>query len=280
MDPPKDLKKPVPWRAITLKSGSLRLLNCTVSETTKQGTTGIVMDAPGQLVVRNSLLVGGKAGIEIVANDRQEFVLDNSIMFSPAGIVVTIDEKTRQPAKLSLAMTNSVFQVKEVLVTPDVKGTIDVTSRLCVYQADTIGSNFLVSATENKGRSWKGTLNLYDLKSWIGAGGKALGAVTDAKSWIKFWGNAETESYKGAAPFASAGLRQIGSFTHEVSPQDWQLEFPPTAEAALVRNRVGINSYLAGPGQPFDQYRDTISYSDWVKGRLDLAAVDSQAGTK
>jgi hypothetical protein len=280
MDPPKDSKKPIPWRAITLKSGSLRLLNCTVSETTKQGTTGIVMDAPGQLVVRNSLLVGGKAGIEIVANDRQELVFDNSIMFSPAGIVVTIDEKTRQPAILSLAMTNSVFQVKEVLVTPNVKGTIDVSSRLCVYQADTIGSNFLVSASEIKGRSWKGALNLYDLKSWIGAGGKALGTVTDAKSWIKFWGNAETESYKGAAPFASAGLRQIGSFTHEVSPQDWQLEFPPTAEAALVRNRVGINSYLAGTGQPFDQYRDTISYSDWVKGRLDLAAIDSQAGTK
>ena len=39
-------------------------------------------------------------------------------------------------------------------------------------------------------------------------------------------------------------------------------------------------TYLAGTGQPFDQYRDTISYSDWVKGRLDLAAIDSRAGTK
>ena len=280
MDPPKDIKMPLPWRAITVKSGSLRLLNCTVSETTKQGTTGVLMEAPGQLVIRNSLLVGGKAGVEFVAHDKQELIFDNSIVFSQGGIVISNDEKSKKPADLSLAMTNSVFQVKEVLVTPKLKGTVDVTSRLCVYQADTIGSNFLASAGDTKGRSWKGALNLYELKTWVGSGGKAVDTVTDAKGWIKFWGNVESDSYKATAPFVAASLRQIGSFTHEFSPQDWQMDFSPTAEAMLVRNRVGINSYLAGPGQPFDQYRDTISYSDWVKGRLDLAAVDAGAGVK
>ena len=93
-------------------------------------------------------------------------------------------------------------------------------------------------------------------------------------------GNVETESYKGTASFTAAGLRQVGSFAHEVNTQDWQMEFTPTAEAALVRNRVGINSYLAGPGQPYDQYRDTISYSDWTKGHLDLVAVDSADAAK
>ena len=280
MDPPKDIKKPLPWRAITVKSGSLRLLNCTVSETAKQGTTAIITEVPGQLVVRNSLLVGGKAGIEFVANDKQELVFDNSIVFSLGGVVISSDEKSKKPANISLALTNSVFQVKEVLVTPKLKGTVDVTSRLCVYQADTIGANFLAAASDTKGRSWKGALNLYELRSWIGSGGKSIDTVTDAKTWIKFWGNVETDSYKGAAPFGAAALRQVGSFSHEFNTQDWQMEFPPTAEAALVRNRVGINSYLAGPGQPFDQYRDTISYSDWGKGRLDLAAVDSGDGAK
>lgn len=280
MDPPKDIKKPLPWRAVTVKSGSLRLLNCTVSESTKQGTVGVAMEAPGQLVVRNSLLVGGKAGVEFIANDRQELVFDNSIVFSLGGIVVSNDEKSTKPANVSLALTNSVFQAKEVLVTPKLKGTVDVSSRLCVYQADTIGSNFLASAGDAKGRSWKGALNLYDVKSWIGAGGKATDTVTDAKNWIKFWGNVETESYKGTAPFTAAGLRQVGSFSHELNTQDWQMEFSPTAEAALVRNRVGINSYLAGPGQPYDQYRDTISYSDWSKGRLDLVAADSADAAK
>src|SRR5205823_587182 len=102
IDPPKDIKKPLPWRAITVKSGTLRLLNCTVSETTKQGTTGIVMEAPGQLVVRNSLLVGGKAGIEFVANGKQELVFDNSVVFSLGGVAVSNDEKTKKPSELAL----------------------------------------------------------------------------------------------------------------------------------------------------------------------------------
>lgn len=280
MDPPKDIKKPLPWRAVTVKSGSLRLLNCTVSETTKQGTVGVAVEAPGQLVVRNSLLVGGKAGVEFVANDKQELIFDNSIVYSLGGVVISNDEKSKKPADVALALTNSVFQVKEVLVTPKLKGTVGVTSRLSVYQADTIGANFLASAGDSKGRSWKGALNLYDLKTWVGAGGKAIDTVTDSKSWIKFWGNVETESYKGTASFTAAALRQVGSFAHEVNTQDWQMEFTPTAEAALVRNRVGINSYLAGPGQPYDQYRDTISYSDWTKGHLDLVAVDSADAAK
>ncbi len=278
MDPPKDIKKPLPWRAITVKSGSLRLLNCTVSETTKQGTVSVMLEAPGQLVVRNSLLVGGKAGVEIVGNGKQELVFDNSIIFSQGCIAISNDEKSKKPADVTLNLTNSAFQAKEVIVAPKLKGTVNVTSRSCVYQADTLGSNFLATAGDSKGRSWKGELNLYELKSWVGAGGKPNDNLTDVKSWIKFWGNAETESYKGGVPFSSAGLRQVGSFTHEFNPQDWQLEFTPTAEAALVRNRVGINSYLAGPGQPFDQYRDTISYSDWSKGRLDLASVDAGEG--
>ena len=52
----------------------------------------------------------------------------------------------------------AVFQVKEVLITPKLKGSVDVTSRLCVYQADTMGSNLLASASDTKGRSWKGAL--------------------------------------------------------------------------------------------------------------------------
>jgi hypothetical protein len=31
---------------------------------------------------------------------------------------------------------------------------------------------------------------------------------------------------------------------------------------------------VSGPGQTYDQYRETIGYSDWQKGRLDLTATD------
>ncbi len=74
------------------------------------------------------------------------------------------------------------------------------------------------------------------------------------------------------------GLRQIGNYSHECNPQDWQLEFPADTDATLVRARVGVNSYLAGPGMPFDQYRETIAYSDWLKGRLDLTALERPSG--
>ena len=69
MDPPT-VKQPVPWRAINVKAGSLRLLNCVVSQANKQGMTGIVAEAPGRLVVRNTLFVGVTAGIEFVAGER------------------------------------------------------------------------------------------------------------------------------------------------------------------------------------------------------------------
>jgi len=271
MDPPT-LKAPVPWRAITVKSGSLRLLNCTVSESNKQGTTGVIVEAPGRFIVRNCLLVGGKAGIEFVANGAQELIFDNSIIFSNAGILVSSDAKSKQPVELSLSLSNSVIQVKEFLQTPKIAGKIDVASRLSVFQADTLGSTLLASANDNKGRSWGGTLNLYHVTQWIGSGGKAVGNIKDIKSWIKFWGNSESNSFSRIAPFV--GLRQIGSFSHECSPQDWQLEFPADADALLTQARVGVNSYLAGPGQPFDQYRETIAYSDWLKGRLELTEIN------
>lgn len=272
IDPPKDFKKPIPWRAITVKSGSLTLLNCSISETSKQGTTAIVNEGPGKVAVRNCLLVGGKAAVELVGDGKQELTIDNTVVFSNGGIVVSNDEKTKQPAEVEIDIANSVFQVKEVVLAPKLKGKIDVTSRLTVYQADWIGSTFLASLSDKKDRSWKGSINLYDVKQWIGANGKPSPDVSDSKQWIKYWGNAETDSYKMTAPFIGAGLRQVGNFNHECSPQDWQMEFPPQAEAVFQRSRVGVNSYLAGPGQPFDQYRETIAYSEWLRGRTDLTA--------
>ena len=270
IDPPKDFKKPLPWRAITVKSGSLRLLNCSISETTKQGTTALVSEGPGKVVVRNCLLVGGNAAVELVGNGQQQLAIDNTVVFSNGGIVVSNDDKTKKPAEVEIDITNSVFQVKEVVLTPKLKGKIDVTSRLNVYQADWIGSNFLASLSDKKDRSWKGSINLYDVKQWIGANGKPSPDINDSKTWIKYWGNVEIDSYKMTAPFIGAGLRQVGNFNHELSPQDWQMEFPPQAEPVFQRSRVGVNSYLAGPGQPFDQYRETIAYSDWLRGRTDL----------
>lgn len=276
MDTPTSSKQPIPWRGITVKSGSLRLLNCTISENNKQGMCAIVDEAPGRLVVRNCLLIGGKAGIEFAGTEKQSLVLDNSVVFSNAGIIVTADSKSKSPVNLSLELVNSAFQTKtDVLQVPSkLAGTIDVTSRLCVFQSDWIGSTFLPAPDDTKGRSWKGSINLYDVKQWIGSDRKSPAKISDAKGWMKFWKNAESGAFKGTAPFI--GYRQFGSFAHDASAQDWQLEFPGNADAVLQQSRVGVNSYQAGPGQPYDLYRETIAYSDWLKGRLDLAAADAR----
>jgi hypothetical protein len=269
-DPPT-LKTPVPWRAICLKSGSLRLLNCEISESNKQGMTGVVVEAPGRFIVRNSMFVGGKAAIEFVGNDEQELVLDNSIIFSNAGVVLSSDPKSKKALEMNIEVVNSVLQVKEVLQTPKYNGKLAVTTRLSVYQADWIGASLLPSASSTKDRSWAGTLNLYDVKQWVGAAGKASSSAPDFKGWRKLWGNAETDSFSRAVNFMA--LIQQNSYQHKYSPQDWQLNLPADADALLVRARVGINSYLTGPGVTFDQYRETIAYSDWIKGRLDLTAL-------
>jgi hypothetical protein len=269
-DPPT-LKTPVPWRAISLKSGSLRLLNCEISESNKQGMTGVVIEAPGRFIVRNSMFVGGKAALEFVGNDEQELVIDNSIIFSNAGIVLSSDPKSKKPCEMNIELLNSVFQVKEVLQSPKFNGKLAVTSRLSVFQADWVGASILPSASSTKDRSWSGGLNLYDVKQWAGAGGKASAGAADFKGWRKLWGNAETDSFSRPVNFMA--LIQSNSYQHKYSAQDWQLNLPADADALLVRARVGINSYLAGPGTTFDQYRETIAYSDWMRGRLDLTAL-------
>jgi hypothetical protein len=276
MDTPAG-KQPIPWRGVTIKSGSLRLLNCTISETNKQGMSAIVDEAPGRLVVRNSLLIGGKAGIEFAGTEKQNLVLDNSMIFSNAGFLLTRDPQSKSPVDLSLEMVNSAIQAKSdvVQLPPKLAGTIEVTSRLCAYQADWLSSTFLPAPDDAKGRSWKGSVNLYDVTQWIGSDRKSPAKISDAKGWMKFWKNGETGAVKGTAPFI--GHRQFGSFAHDTSAQDWQLEFPANADVLLQRSRVGVNSYQAGPGQPYDLYRETIAYSDWLKGRLDLAAADAPA---
>ncbi|MSR57288.1 MAG: hypothetical protein EXS05_06420 [Planctomycetaceae bacterium] len=267
MEPP-EIKPPVPWRAVTVKSGSLRLLNCTISEANRRGSTGVVVETAGRTIVRNCVFSGGKAAIELVTNGRQELTFDNSVAFSNAGIVVSQDSETKAPAEVALTMTNSVFQVKEAIVSPKLEGTLDVSSRLCVYQADWIGSNLLAGPSDKKGRSWKGEWNVYDVKQWVGSAGKpAAAGIKDIKGWIKLWGGAESNSYNRVTPFA--GRKRMGDFSHDANPQDWQLDLGADADTLLQRARSGVDGFLAGPGAAFDQYRETIAYSDWIKRKLD-----------
>ena len=277
-DPPQT-RQPVPWVSVDVKSGSLRMLNCAVTDTNpKGGITGIRMQSPGTLIIRNSMFVGGAAAIEVVANGKQNLIVDNSIIFSLAAINLHNDEKSKKPADVTLNFQNSSIQVKEVLQTPKLTGKVDVNSHLTVYQADALGMSFLPSATSAQGRTWRGKLNVYDVKQWIGSGGKPVAAVTDIKSWEKFWGDKDKPSFQRIASFL--GIRQVGNFSHDAYAQDWQCDMTRGLDAELQRNSVGINAYFTGPGNTFHQYRETIGYTDWIKGQLDLPDIEDPSAAK
>jgi len=268
MDPPK-LKNPVDWRVITVKSGALRLLNCALTEGNRQETAGILLESAGVLVVRNSLLSASRAAVHVAPRGRQEVRFENSVAFGPLGFLVRASAAGSAQPDLLLRFQNSAFQVRELLHCAKLEGTIEVDARASVFQADWIGSNLLTAADQTRGRGWNGALNLYDVKQWVGAAGKPAGPK-DLKGWLRLWGNTEKDAFARVAPFV--GLRQVGNYSHDLNAQDWQIELPESAEPALRRARVGVNAYLAGPGAAFDQFRETIDYSNWVRGGTDLAA--------
>jgi len=264
MDAPKDPPL-VPWSAITVEGGELRLLNCAVSESGNQGTP-IAWRAAGQLVVRNSQLMGGRAAVDVSGAGEQELVFDNSLAFSEAGLTLRGSEPSQ---RFGLRARHAVFHVKEVLACPDYAGEISVDTATSAFRADWLSQNLLKTGKDPRaGRSWQGSVNLYDVKQWVGVAGQPA-AIKEAKDWVKYWKLGETDAVKRTAPFT--GTRRLGSYSHEANIQDWQLEFPATAEAALARNRVGVISYVAGPGPGYDQYRETIGYTFWRGNRLELS---------
>lgn len=277
MDPPA-FKQPVPWRAVAVLKGSLRVLNCGISEINKQGTVAVSLETDGQLVVRNSVLVGGRAGIEIVAKGKQSAVIDNTVVYSNGGVRAINDPKTKAPADISLSIINSVFQTKDVFLAPQLAGTLAIDSRMNAFQSDWIGLTLLSAPGTTKGRTWSGMANIYDVKNWIGAGGKPVSSVNDPATWAAFWKIAEPTSSKRVAAFT--GLRQAGNFSHECHSQDWTLQLPPDAETDLQKSGVGINPYLCGPGAAYDQYRDTINYTEWLQGRLGLSHLEGAKPAK
>jgi hypothetical protein len=264
MDAPKDPPL-VPWSIMTVEGGELRLLNCALSEAGSLGTP-IAWRAPGQMVVRNSQLMGGRTALEISGSGEQELVFDNSLAFSETGLLLNGGDSAK---RFAVRARHAVFQVKEVMAIPDYSGEIAVDTATSAFRADWLSQNFLNAGKDPRaGRSWQGSVNLYDVKQWIGVKGQPA-AIKETKDWIKYWKLGETDAVKRTAPFT--GTRRLGSYSHEANIQDWQLEFPSTAEAALVRNRVGVISYVAGPGPGYDQYRETIGYTFWRGNRLELS---------
>jgi hypothetical protein len=264
MDPPKTTG--VDWSGVAVDSGTLRILNCTISEGARQGFAAVMASGPCRVEVRNSQLTGGRAAIEITPGGAQDVQVDNSVLFSNAGIVV---KKGTQPGeKLTLALNRSVVQAPQIFVLPSPATPIDFISNGVAYYGDALGAAFLPSRAGHEGLTWTGIDNLYDLQKWVGFQGTLSTAIKDAKTWNEFWGGTDVNAEARIITFS--GKRRHGAFDHEIPPDHY--EFASTSQVYGYRKKVGINPLVLGPGYPFAIFREGFDYSAWKSGGAAVAS--------
>ncbi|MFV0446657.1 MAG: hypothetical protein ACK5Q5_24055, partial [Planctomycetaceae bacterium] len=264
-DPPKTAGK-VDWIGVAVEGGNLRMLNCSVAEANRQGYTAVSVSTPGRVEIKNSMLIGGRSAIEIISNGQQEIVVDNSILFSSKGLSVIPGKQPGEAIKMELH--RSAVQASEIFDFAKVATPIEIDSRGVAYQGDALGSNFLSSRSGSNGRKWTGEYNIYDLKRWVGYQGTPNPSITDAKSWSRFWGDADVTADSRIITFN--GKRRQGAFTLAMNADDY--EFSSTSQVYVYRRRTGVNPIYVGPGYNFSLVREGFDYNAWREQTEQLAS--------
>lgn len=259
----------IPWKAVVVTGGTLRMLNCSISEANKKGMVPITINGEAQAILRNSLLIGGRTGIEVISDGKQEVTVDNTVVYSNNCVTIANDPQTKQPANLDLHLYQAVLQGTEAIAAPALAGEVRIDSILSTYKCDSLSLTLLPSLTDKKGRSWSGSGNCYNVTNWLGSGGKKVTTVTDLKSFAKFWGDTDKDATKLSAVFAVP--RKNGSFSHGMAGQDWDLS--EKSEMALFTKRPGIRPTIVGPGDGFSRYREDFKYGEWKKGNNTAAVI-------
>lgn len=265
MDPP-ELGPGVPWAAVVVNGGTLRMLNCSVSEGNKQGMAAIRMTAPGTIILQNCQLVGGRAGLEILTTGEQKISLDNCIVFSKTG-VSALDGPPAAGSKCTLTLSHTAVLSNDAYFLKGLTNELDLISHGVVYQGDSMGLNMLSAPTGHKGLTWTGSENMYDVKRWVGTAGKSIATVKDAKTWNTFWGGTDTNGSNRTVPFS--GRRQMGGFNHTVKGEEF--EFSAQSNVYAYRRKSGIDPLIVGPGAGFLRYRESFDYRTWVANSDSLA---------
>ncbi len=260
MDPP-ELGAGIPWAAVIVNGGTLRMLNCSISEGNKQGMAAIRITTPGTTVLQNCQLVGGRAGVEILATGEQRVTLNNCIVFSK-NAVTAVDGLKAEGSKCTVTMTRGAVLANEVFTFKGLTSEFDIVSNGVAFQGDSMGLNMLTAPTGHKGLTWTGSENLYDVKRWVGNAGKPSATIKDAKTWSTFWGGGDVNGSNRTIPFS--GRRQVGGFNHTVKGEDF--EFSAKDSVYAFRRKTGIDPLLVGPGAAFLRYRESFDYRTWVAG--------------
>lgn len=258
MDPP-EIAPGIPWAAVVVNGGTLRLLNCSISEGNKQGMAAIRVTAPSKTSILNSQLVGGRAALELLVTGEQTVTLENSVLYSKTG-VIAVDGAKAAGSKCSLSLSRCAVLASDAFACKGLTQELDIVSNGVAYQGDWIGSSMLTAPTGHKGMSWTGSENIFDVKRWLGNAGKANAVVKDAKTWNTFWGGSDTTSSNRTIPFA--GRRTVGGFNHTVKGEDF--EFSSQSAVYAYRRKTGIDPLVVGPGSGYLRYRESFDYRAWA----------------
>lgn len=264
MTPPKSAGT-APWVGVSVEDGTLRMLNCSVAEDARQGFAAVALTGAGKLELRNCMLVGGRAGIEITAGGEQSISLNNTVLYNNVGVSVLPGKAG--DGKLTFNIDRCVVAAPEAFNFAKVTTPIDITSSGGLYFADSLGSNFLMDRSTGKGRTWTGKKNLYDVKKWIGFQGTPNAAIKDAKTWSRFWGDADES---GESRVVTLKIARHGSYKLDMNADEFEIS--QTSQVYGNRRWSGINPIYLGPGYNFSLFREGFDYNAWREQTEQLAS--------
>ena len=260
MEPPS-YGRDIAWSGIRIEGGNLQMLNCTFTEGGRHGMAMIDVVSPTKSLIRNCVVGGGRAAIEIAATGNQQLELENCVLFSESGIAVVSPAKKGQPGAVSLKLGHTTFQAVNALNVSDGAVKLDINSEDCAYKTDTmVTSDSAIEASRHK---FAGTKNVYDVTRWIRAPGSTLTESNDVASWTKFWGNKEKDAFKLWLGFQVT--RRNKAYTHRVFGEDWS--FSPDVNLPSSHASAGVYGSLAGSGMSFSNFRESVQYNSWLAAR-------------
>lgn len=259
MDAPASASK-IDWALIDCAANSeIRLLNCSLSESTRGASIGVSLNDTPRVFIRNTLFVGFNPAIRIQAAKQCNILLKDCVAYGLRSINAT------GPGALNLWMYESTIHAEKAFDLSGLAGPASIVAENNVFKADQLVAQVAAAGAK---RTFDGNqLNLYDVRQWIGSGDARAAAIQELAAWRKHWQTSEKNSHQGGAPFAVARL-QIGSFRHETTAGDWALDFD--ALKRMMRfgdeDQIGANVYLVGAGDRYVQFRDSQEYANWFRG--------------
>jgi hypothetical protein len=260
MDSPSIAAK-VNWTVIECgPTAELRLLNCSLSESTRGASLGVVLRQSPRAFFRNTLFVGFNPAIEVTTGKQCNMLMKDCVAY---GI------KTFQAAgdgEVNLWMYESTIHAEKAFDFASLNGPLTVVVENSVFKADQLIAQ--LGPTTSVKRSWDGhQLNLYDVRQWVAKGDSRATSVQELAGWRKYWSAMEKNSLQSGAPFAVSRL-QIGSFRHEVTAGDWGIDHDVLKRIMTIGSddQIGANVYVVGAGDRYAQFRDSQEYGNWFRG--------------